>query len=130
MRCIFCNRKQPRANIFLMIKLMQRFQCFKKGFLRNFLCQLLICHKRQCVEIDILKICAINFLKIQKLPSFTELTCEVQKRYRIFYNENKVVTVMLDKQITQQLIDHLNEELQPAFILLFGSHAKGTAPFL
>lgn len=34
---------------------------------------------------------------------------------------------MLDKQITQQLIDHLNEELQPAFILLFGSHAKGTA---
>lgn len=31
---------------------------------------------------------------------------------------------MLDKQITQQLIDHLNEELQPAFILLLGRTQK------
>lgn len=34
---------------------------------------------------------------------------------------------MLSEEIKKELVDLLNERVNPSFILLFGSHAKGTA---
>lgn len=34
---------------------------------------------------------------------------------------------MLNREVEQQLIKTINEQLNPAFIILFGSFAKGTA---
>ncbi len=43
------------------------------------------------------------------------------------YNKIKDGDSMLNREVEQQLIQTINEQLNPAFIILFGSFAKGTA---
>lgn len=42
------------------------------------------------------------------------------------YNTNKVVICMLNNEIKEQIIEKLKRELNPSFIMLFGSFVKGT----